>query len=253
MNQKTTNGVQIPVKVVNQNESENAGEPNGEAISTESSKGDDEVVEESKLNPFEELRAEVEKNRDRLAKPDELIGWIQEASDSDSMAAEQTLPILRRLLKAELSAWENHDLRLRSSADLENFKKRTRQEKSRLLNYKNDELLRDLLPILDNMRRAQEHSPKSEDIEVFTDGLRLINDMFRDVLERYGVKEIEALNEKFDPNWHEALSQIPVEGKEPNIVVEELEKGYTYEDRLLRPSRVVVSARVEESNSESQE
>jgi molecular chaperone GrpE len=143
---------------------------------------------------------------------------------------------------ARKEAEENRDRWIRSVADLENYKKRTLQERSNLLKYRNEELLRDLLPVLDNMERALAHCEETGRSDSLTEGVCLVVGMFREILERYGVKEIKAIGEPFDPHLHEAIARVPAENKPANLVVDELEKGYMYQDRLLRPSKVVVSA-----------
>lgn len=140
---------------------------------------------------------------------------------------------------------ENRDRWMRSVAELENFKKRSATERNRLVKYKNEDLLRDLLPIIDNMERALTHCEIAGRSDPFVDGVCMILGMFRDVLKRYGVTEVSALGEAFDPYRHEALMRVPVPDKDPNTVVGVLEKGYLYQDRLLRAAKVSVSARPE--------
>jgi len=142
---------------------------------------------------------------------------------------------------ARKEAEENRDRWIRSVAELENYKKRTLQERSKLLKYRNEELLRDLLPVLDNMERALAHCEEMGRSDSLTEGVCLVVGMFREILERYGVKEIKAIGEAFDPHLHEAIARVPGGDKPANMVVEELEKGYMYQDRLLRPAKVVVS------------
>lgn len=251
MQDRKNSGVEIPIRIVNTNESQGTENITEQSAAAEVPENNDTAVIEEEPDVFEQLRSKVEENGDHLENPQEVVSWIQEASAASQDVKKWSAPILQRLVKAELQAWENHDLRLRATADLENFKKRALQEKSRILKYRNEELLRDLLPIVDNLRRALDHPVNSEGVEAFVEGVRMISGMFGDVLERYGVKEITAMDEKFDPHWHEALARIPVPDRESNTVVEELEKGYTYQDRLLRPSRVVVSGPAD--NAESQE
>jgi molecular chaperone GrpE len=143
---------------------------------------------------------------------------------------------------ARREAAENRDRWIRSVAELENYKKRTLQERSKLLKYRNEELLRDLLPVLDNMERALAHCEEAGRSDSLTEGVCLVIGMFREILEKYGVKEIKAIGEPFDPHLHEAIARVPGANKPVNMVVEELEKGYMYQDRLLRPAKVVVSA-----------
>jgi molecular chaperone GrpE len=139
-------------------------------------------------------------------------------------------------------AAENRDRWLRSVAELENYRKRTAQERNRLLKYKNEDLLRDLLVVVDNMERALGHCRSEGRADALADGVCMIFTMFQDLLQRYSVTEIKALDEPFNPHMHEALARVPTEDFEPNVVIQVLEKGYMYQDRLLRPAKVAVSA-----------
>jgi molecular chaperone GrpE len=156
-------------------------------------------------------------------------------------AAEEAAPP-DPLEEAKAQAVENRDRWIRAVADLENFKKRTAQERSRLIKYRNEELLRDLLPLVDNLDRAFSHCAESGRSDAVSEGICMIAKMFREILTRHGVTEIEALAKPFNPEFHEAIAQIPSPDAEPNLVVQEMEKGYLYHDRLLRPAKVVVSA-----------
>lgn len=159
---------------------------------------------------------------------------------------EQIRPELDPLEKALKEAEENRDRWIRAVADLENYKKRAIQEKSTLLKYRNEELLRDLVAVVDNLERAQMHCEAAGRSDALADGVCMITKMFREILERYGVKEIKALGELFDPHLHEAIARMPAQDKAANQVVEEMEKGYMYQDRLLRPAKVVVSVGAEQ-------
>jgi len=143
---------------------------------------------------------------------------------------------------ARKEAEENRDRWIRSVAELENYKKRMLQERSNLLKYRNEEVLRDFLPVLDNMERALAHCDETGRSDSLSEGVCLVVGMFRDILDRYGVKEIKAKGEPFDPHLHEAIARVPGGNNPVNTVIEELEKGYMYQDRLLRPAKVVVSA-----------
>jgi len=145
------------------------------------------------------------------------------------------------LEKAQREAAENRDRWIRAVAELENFKKRAMQEKTRILKYRNEDLLRDLLPVKDNLERALNFCDQADRSNGVAKGVCMISNMFADLFQRYGVTKIEALGKPFDPVYHEAIAQMPVADKAPNIVLEELEQGYMYQDKLLRPAKVVVS------------
>lgn len=145
------------------------------------------------------------------------------------------------LEQAQKEASENRDRWMRAVAELENFRKRVAQEKSRWQKYRHEDLLRDLLPVVDNMDRAVQHCADTERCDPVVDGLRMIAGMFKDLLARYGVSEIQALGRPFDPRYHEGIGRLPSADEPPNTVIEQLETGYMYHDRLLRPAKVVIS------------
>lgn len=125
----------------------------------------------------------------------------------------------------------------RSQADLENYIKRAEQEKAETVECANRMLILDLLPILDDLGRAFASLPVELDEQNWTDGIRLIYNKIKAVLETQGLAEIKARGEYFDPYWHEAAGQL--EGEE-GVVVEEIRKGYKLKEKLLRPSVVMI-------------
>jgi molecular chaperone GrpE len=169
--------------------------------------------------------------------PTELVAV---KGDEDSQHANSEESAEKSLEKALKESVENRDRWLRAVADLENFKKRSTQERSRLLKYKEEDLLRELLPILDNLERALAHGGQKHESDPVASGVAMVMEMFKEVLKKYEVMQIESLGKKFDPQFHEAIAQEPNNGHEPNTVSKELEKGYMYKDRMLRPAKVIV-------------
>lgn len=164
-------------------------------------------------------------------------------------AGETTPPVngesaLDELEKCRKEASENYDKYLRVSADFDNYKKRMAREKTDLIQYGNENLIRDLLPVLDSLERALDHAAEPNDATPLIEGLRLVEKQFLNALENHGVQPIQARGEIFDPNFHEALFQVETVEGESNRVVDELEKGYLLNGRLLRPSKVSVSKNV---------
>jgi molecular chaperone GrpE len=187
---------------------------------------------------LEDIRRKKEKALEEHTRT-ELTPVSTEGAGGEKVEEGQTeLDPLKKALK---EAEENRDRWMRAVADFENYKKRALQEKSKFLKYRNEELLRDLLTIVDNIERAQMHCETTGRSDALADGVCMIAKMFREVLDRYGVKEMKALGETFDPHLHEAIARVPAANKPANQVVEEMEKGYMYQDRLLRPAKVVVS------------
>jgi molecular chaperone GrpE len=130
-------------------------------------------------------------------------------------------------------------------ADFENFKKLKIKEKQEILMFGNEVLIRQLLPVLDNLERALEHVSKTEDFKSIEEGVEITLNEFLKVLEKSGVTRVDALGKKFDPNIHEALYQEERDDLEPDTIVSEFQKGYILNGRLIRPSRVSVSKKPE--------
>jgi molecular chaperone GrpE len=128
----------------------------------------------------------------------------------------------------------------RLAADFENYKRRTRQELADRTQYANEELLRKLLPILDNLRRALDHAPEGIDRNWF-DGLRMVVRQFEDTLRAQGLSPIPAVGEKFDPSQHEAIAREETDEHEEGTIVEEMQPGYRLHERVLRPTLVKVA------------
>lgn len=126
---------------------------------------------------------------------------------------------------------------LYQAAEVENFKRRTEKRYADALKFATEPLIRDLLPAIDNLERALDHADTSTDS--VREGLGHILNQIRLVLARHGVEEIAAEGAKFDPNFHEALAQVP--GQEDGMVASVHEKGYTIHQKLLRPSKVLVT------------
>jgi molecular chaperone GrpE len=144
-------------------------------------------------------------------------------------------------LRAELQ--ERQDRLIRLQADFENFRRRTLREREEAYQYGHQNLVKDLLPTVDNLERAIEHARKSgrEDLDGLLQGIDLVQRELMGVLAKHGVTEIEALGQLFDPSVHEALAQVEDPTVPANTVVQVFQKGYRLRDRLLRPAQVVVS------------
>lgn len=160
------------------------------------------------------------------------------AGDVDAGELAQKLEQTEVLLKEkEQQAREAQERMLRLAADLDNLRKRTAREKEETVKYGNERLLKDLLPVVDNLERAVEAGAT----EGLLEGVQLVLKQFKDTLERHEVKAFSAKGQPFDPNLHEALMQEEHGDVPPNTVVNELVKGYHLRDRLIRPAAVVVS------------
>jgi molecular chaperone GrpE len=131
------------------------------------------------------------------------------------------------------------DRLLRLAADFENYKKRAARERAETVAFANERLLKELLPILDDLERALNAAEQHEEAQL-EDGVRLVHRSLATLLERQGIKEISTEG-KFDPHFHEALLAQPAEDREQGDVLDVIQKGYTLADRVVRPARVIVA------------
>jgi molecular chaperone GrpE len=162
------------------------------------------------------------------------------AENSKSMDAE--VESLRQELAAkELEAKTNYDRFLRQVAELENFKRRSVREREDTTRFANEAIIKDLLPVIDNLERAVAHAAGGGNGKPIVEGVEMVLKGLLDVLSKHGVLQISAVGQPFDPSKHEAMAQVESDIHEANCVVEELHKGYTLRDRLLRPALVSVA------------
>jgi molecular chaperone GrpE len=152
-------------------------------------------------------------------------------------AVEQDLDAL--LAQAQKERDEYLDLARRTKADFENFRKRAAAQAQEALTRGKVEVAREMVDAVDNLERALETSESGDGLAA---GVEMVLKGLRETLSKNGIEVVDPKGEKFDPNRHEALSTMPVEGSESGTVVEVMQKGYTLGDQLIRPARVVVSS-----------
>jgi molecular chaperone GrpE len=133
------------------------------------------------------------------------------------------------------------DLLLRRSAEFENFRKRTERERVAQSESAAADLVKELLPLIDDLERALQAEAGSEGIEAYRRGVELIHRQLSELLRKRGVTPIEALGADFDPHYHQAVSYEPASGRREGEIIEEYGRGYLLGDRLLRPSMVKVA------------
>ncbi|NMC19998.1 MAG: nucleotide exchange factor GrpE [Thermogutta sp.] len=136
---------------------------------------------------------------------------------------------------------EHRNRAMRWQAEFENYQKRVQRQIADDRRYAGADLIRDLLPVLDNLRRAIESAEQNHDLSALLAGLNMIVKQWQDVLAKHECRRIEALNQPFDPNLHHAISRQPTADAPPNTVIYVTQEGYTLHDRVVRPSQVVVS------------
>ncbi len=162
-----------------------------------------------------------------------------EPTQSMDQQAEELAGELEQL-RAELD--ETKDRALRSTAELENYRKRVRREMDDRSRYANMDLIRDLLPAWDNMGRAIEAAEQGGSPESLLQGFQMVWRQLESVLQRHHCKRIEALHQPFDPNLHEAISQVPSPEYPPGTVLQVTQVGFQLHDRVVRPCQVIVSS-----------
>ncbi len=179
--------------------------------------------------------------------PKSKAGKKKKETDKQAEIVASLEATIKTLTEAEegykAQANEGTDRALRAQAELENFKKRKQQEVDSFRKYAAESVISAFLPVLDSFDMACEHAKetKSEEAKEIINGFTLIQKQFHGALDKIGVTPINALNEAFDPQIHQAVAQEEVEGVKPEVVIKEMQKGYKLHDRILRPSMVVVS------------
>ncbi|GIW47131.1 MAG: nucleotide exchange factor GrpE [Deltaproteobacteria bacterium] len=197
-------------------------------------------------------------NNDRENKEiSEGVGESQMKEESIGDLSEENLYAKVKSLEEELEEKkreynELYDRHLRMAADFDNYKKRVTKEKADIIAYGNEELIKALLNVLDNLERAIEHSESIKEAEPIVEGVKLVHKQFLSCLEKFGVKTIEAKQgQPFDPRYHQAIEYVESDDIAPGVIVSEMLKGYMLKDRLLRPALVVVSKEKKEAQPEA--
>jgi molecular chaperone GrpE len=163
-------------------------------------------------------------------------------SGKENHIAEEDQDPASQLQEARQQAQESYDRLLRVSAEFDNYKKRTAREMQDVIKYANENILKELLTVVDNLERAIDAAGVDRtDDDPLVKGIHLTLSEVLKILERHKVIPVKAMGEPFDPAYHQAMMQEEVADQAPNTVVREMQKGYVIHDRLLRPAMVVVS------------
>jgi molecular chaperone GrpE len=171
-----------------------------------------------------------------LAEPTEQTEAQEAVGEEDEKTA-----LLAKLNKKEAEAKANYELFIRERAEVENFKRRMQREQVESFRFANEPLIRDLLPVLDNLERAVTHAQGGGNGQPLVEGVTLVVRSFLDTLEKHGVSRASAKGEAFDPTKHEAMAQVESLEVTPNTVVDEYCPAYFLHGRLLRPALVTVA------------
>jgi molecular chaperone GrpE len=133
------------------------------------------------------------------------------------------------------------DQLLRTLADFDNFRKRSRRELSDAERRGRDDMLKEMLPVFDNLDRASAHAETATDIKALADGIGLVMRQFADTLSKVGIERVLAVGQPFDPSVHEAVQQMETSDFEPGTIAAEVQAGYKNSEKLIRPALVVVA------------
>lgn len=149
--------------------------------------------------------------------------------------------LLKKIKGIQESVEKNFDLYVRSQAEMDNIKKRFQKEKEELIKFSNESLIKQILPVMDNLEKAIIHAQENDSYQALLEGVGLTLRGLKDVLVKGGLEEVKAVGEAFDPNFHESISEQKDDSIQSGTVLKELQKGYTLNNRLIRPALVVVS------------
>ncbi len=184
------------------------------------------------------------KSREEKTAPEVL----QKSPESPGDAAELRQKLEEKTKEAE----ENYVRLLRLAADMENLKKRQERERAELLQFANENLIKELLPVVDNLERALEHGRQLSAPEALLEGIDLVYQGFLKALDRFGVTPFDSVGQHFDPAMHNAVMQEEAPGVPDCRITKEVQKGYLMNQRLLRPAMVVVARNTQDPNKSCQ-
>ncbi|MDP5273065.1 nucleotide exchange factor GrpE [Chengkuizengella axinellae] len=171
----------------------------------------------------------------------EVVENINEAEE-EQIVEDKILMDKSEVDELKKSAQESQQKVLRTQADFDNFRRRTRTEKEEYLKYASKGLIEQLLPVIDNFERAITSSKETKDFDSLIKGIEMVFDQMKQAFENEDLKPIEAVGQPFNPEYHQAIMQVESEEHEEGIVVEEVQKGYILKDKVLRPAMVKVSS-----------
>ena len=176
-----------------------------------------------------------------VAEDEAVTGAQEEANGSEDTVTDEVAGLMQENERLKIEAQENIDKALRATAELDNIRKRTSRDIENAHKYGLERFVNELLPVVDSMELGINASQSAEDIESLREGMDLILKKLFDCLGKFGVNAIDPAGEKFDPEWHQAVSMQELEGTDSGQVITVMQKGYELNGRLIRPAMVVVA------------
>jgi len=166
---------------------------------------------------------------------------LNEEVQAENETSDQNINLEEKIASLEQEINQYKELALRKAAEFENYKRRTENDQLNLLKYAAESLIIKLLPTIDDLERSIEHMTEETDVQKIKEGVQLIYNKFVKILDEQGVKKIESVGKPFSVEFHEALMQRADDSVPPHTVIDELETGYMYKDRVIRHAKVIVS------------
>lgn len=189
----------------------------------------------------------MSKQKEKDENKEELNKKIDaEQETNEEVSEENEIPFTSENLEEKIAILEQEinqykELALRKAAEFENYKRRTENDQLNLLKYAAESLIIKLLPIIDDFERSLDHMNEETDVQKIKEGVQLIYNKFVKILDDQGVKKMESIGKPFSVEFHEALMQRADDSVPPHTVIDELETGYMYKDRVIRHAKVIVS------------
>lgn len=173
-----------------------------------------------------------------MADENDTNGTVPEGEDPPNEAAGEGAD---PLAEARAEAQKNKEMWMRTAADFDNFRKRSRREIDDARRNGREEMVKELLPVFDNLERAIQSAQRAQEVKAVADGLNMIMRQFIDTLGRANITKVPSIGQQFDPTVHEAIQQVESEEHTPGTIVAEVQPGYVQGDRLVRAAMVVVA------------
>jgi len=201
--------------------------------------------------------------KDKSKSKDENIKETEAAEQQDTIenndeietpeVVEEEVKEIDVTAKLEAKVTELQDQLLRKVAEFENYKRRTENDQFNLLSFAAESFITKILPVIDDFERSLDHISDAESAEAIKDGIMLVYNKLLKILDEQGVKKIDSVGKPFNVDYHDALMQIKDDNVPVHTVVEEVEKGYMYKDKVIRHAKVIVSEDVSKQNDEQSE
>ncbi|MFH1224091.1 MAG: nucleotide exchange factor GrpE [Pseudomonadota bacterium] len=180
----------------------------------------------------------IKENKDLKGAMEHAAKHAEQTPEQDKKPESDSITISKKEHDDLLKAKDAQKELVYAYAEFDNYKKRHAKDVLQQMAFANEKLVKEMLPIIDNLSRAKEHACEED-----TKGLELIMKQLKDALDKFGVKELSSVGEKFDPNFHEAMEKTESDDHDADSVTEEYQKGYTMHGRLIRPCKVCVNTK----------